>query len=111
MAPSSNRLQGSIDAFRIDCLSRWCSVIFIIVGLAHRPSGIGVVAAAAGVPEDAIERVFVGLVDLVQRQRQRDLGPVPLAGMSSIADNCGFSRSKRDDVLHRPVGRKVGRGR
>ena len=44
-----------------------CLILVFPLGR-HGPGRIGVIAAPPGVPEDAVQRVLVGLVDFIQRQ-------------------------------------------
>ncbi len=60
-------------------------IAVILVGQINgRPGRIRVVAAGLGVPEDAVQRVLVGFVDLVQWQAERNLGPVTLARIPDL---------------------------
>ena len=69
-------------------------IFFFVEG--DGPGWVGVVAAFAGVPEDAVERVFVDAIDVAEIHLDGFLRPVELA---EIGDRAGF----RVDLIERDV--------
>ena len=82
-------------------------IVFVFFGGGDGPIGIVVVAAAAGMPEDAVEGVFVGAVGVGEVELQRFLGPMFLARVVN-GFQIGVQFIERDDVRCDEVGSEVG---
>ena len=79
----------------------------LVVSIRNRPSGIRVVAASLGVPEDAVEGVLVRFVRFIQRQLERDLGPVPLPRIGDREQD-RIQPVQGDVVFHGLIGPRSG---
>ncbi len=82
-------------------------IVFVFFGGGYGPVGIVVIAAAAGVPEDAVEGVFVGAVGVGEVEFKRFFGPMFLLRVVDRFE-VGIEFVERNKVRRYIVGRQVG---